>query len=83
MTAISSGLSNGHAVDAYYVVKYGQRLRLGWTERAGVQLRSKAKIILINYLGAFKIRVFFLKDDHGSKTQTDIMYIVPNISLKE
>ena len=38
-TAISSGSSNGHAcdrsghaVDAYCVAKYGQRVGLGWTE---------------------------------------------------
>jgi hypothetical protein len=74
MTANSSGSSNGHAcdrsglaVDAYCVAKYGQWLGLGWTKRAGVQFRSKIKLILINYLIALR-SVYFLKEDHESKT---------------
>jgi hypothetical protein len=33
---------------------------LGWTERAGVEFKSKTKLILINYLGALG-SVYFLK----------------------
>jgi hypothetical protein len=55
MTAISSGSSNGPACD-----RSGQRLGLGWTEEAGVQFRSKTRLILINYLGALR-SVHFLK----------------------
>ena len=72
--AIFSGSSNGHACDrsghavnTYCVAKYGQWLGLGWTERAGVQLRSKAKIILINYLGALRSVYFFKKTTMGAK----------------
>jgi hypothetical protein len=40
--------------------KHGQGLGLGWTERAGVEFKSKTKLILINYLGALG-SVYFLK----------------------